>query len=498
MGSKVIKVIRPVDNSAEKEYLKEFLRFIGCFFSDCPVETRILSNWDKALFPENEPGSVDLVLNFFGEDPFAAECRNLNVKRIYCYFDFDDEKMWGELTIRPLLDESKCKIINDKTVCRSSVLIQLINQIWDDEPSVCRNVCQIAKAYLENTQGDMFQLLQAENCLRVLTMGEVLKEPTAQVSKIKMDSYIHKILKALLELRESLESQNDSYSCYAKANASLIMNNIESKLYDGDRVKLRSTENGERIFKLSQSDQVKRELCEIVNADPEFLTAYLLLATCCRSKVAADRATEWCYQQILKAVPGNKKRCAFIWYRVGQYYEKKYFDARQALGFYRKAVETDPRFYQALFKLGYYAASEGRFEEAEMWLNKTIQSIFCGRSTEPSETGEYENWLSLSMKNSQYAYKAYMLLAKISVNSDREYSARSFVGRACMAATRFEEATLVRHALKKDEFIPFSQYHKYSVPVWAMWQVLKPWSENIIRDYYIRDIVRERLSRWVW
>lgn len=498
MGSKVMKVIRPIDNSAEKEYLKEFFRFIGCFFSDCPVETKIPSNWDKALFPDNEPGSVDIVLNFFGEDPFAAECRNLNVKRIYCYFNFDDKMKWGEVTIRPLPDESKCETIDDKTERRSSVVMQLINQIWDNEPDVLPNICKIAQAYLKNTQGDLFQLLQAENCLRVLTMGEVLREPTAQVSKIKMDSYIRKIIEALLELRESLESQNDSYSCYAKANAALIMNNIESKLYDGDRAKLRSTNDGERIFQLSQRDQVKRELCEIVNSDPEFLTAYLLLATCCRSKVAADRATEWCYQQILKAVPGNKKRCAFIWYRMGQYYEKKYYDARQALSYYRKAVETDPRFYQALFKLGYYAAFEGRFEEAEMWLNKTIQSIFCGRSTEPSETGEYVNWLSLSMKNSQYAYKAYMLLAKISVNNDREYSARSFVGRACMAATRFEEATLVRHALEDAEFCDFDRYHKYSTPVWAMWQVLRPWSENIIRDYYIRDIVRERLSRWVW
>lgn len=498
MGSKVIRVIRPVDNSAEKEYLKVFFRFIGCFLSDTPVDTNILSNWDAALIPENEPGSVDIVLNYFDNDPYVTECKNLNIRRIYCYFDFSPEKRWGYVTDTPLLSDYGLQTSQDKSQLRSSVLMVLINNTWKDNAEECQNVRRIAKAYLENSQGDMFQLLQARSCLRVLTMGEVLKEPSAQIAKIQMDSYIKQILSSLWEMWIRLESQSDTYSSYTRVNAAIMINDVVNRLYDSDYGKLSTIQYTQQTFYTIHEGMLIQMLKQIVADDPEFMTAYLLLACCCKNLPVTNRTEEQCYLQILNSVPGNKKRYAFIWYRIGRFYEKKYRDLEKAIDYYRRAVQTDSRFYQAMFKLGYFAAADGRFIDAEAWLNSAIQAIFCGRSTEPDPDGTYKNWLSLSLKDSQYAYKTYVLLAKISINNTREYSARSFIGRASLAATKFEEATLIRQASDPKEFNSFEKYHRLSAPVWAMWQVLKPWCEDIIRDYFIRDIVRERLSQWGW
>ena len=498
MGNKVIRVIRPVDNSAEKEYIKVFFRFIGCFLSDTPVETRVPNNWTAALMPEKEPGSIDIVLNYFGDDPYIAECRLMNIRRIYCYFDFAEDKKWGFVSDVPLVSDTDLTTGQDKSHIRTSVLMMLINGVWKDSPEECQSVRQIAKAYLENSQGDMFQLLQARSCLRVLTMGEVLKEPTAQVSKIQMDSYIKKILNGLWEMWVRLQNQYDPYSSYARVNAAIMLNDVVGRLYESDYGKLNTINYGQQYFYRIEDGQLFRMLKQLVADDPKFMTAYLLLACCCKNLPATNKTEEQCYLQILNSVPGNKKRYAFIWYRIGRFYEKKYRDLNRAIEYYRRAVQTDSRFYQAMFKLGYFAAAEGKFAEAEAWLNNTIKAIFCGRSTEPEPDGTYKNWLALSLKDSQYAYKTYVLLAKISLNSTREYSARSFIGRASLAATKFEEATLVRHASDPKELVPFERYHRLSTPVWAMWQVLKPWCEDIIRDYFIRDIVRERLSKWKW
>ena len=86
MKNKVINIIRPRGNAAEKEYLKEFFRFIGCFLSDQAVDTGMLNAWGRSLRPKMEPGGVDIVMNYFGEDPYQVDCEIRGNTRIYCYF----------------------------------------------------------------------------------------------------------------------------------------------------------------------------------------------------------------------------------------------------------------------------------------------------------------------------------------------------------------------------------------------------------------------------
>jgi hypothetical protein len=100
------------------------------------------------------------------------------------------------------------------------------------------------------------------------------------------------------------------------------------------------------------------------------------------------------------------------------------------------------------------------------------------------------------LKETQYVFKAYIMLAKVAINSNREYSAKAFIGKACTAASYFQQACLVQKVSTPSEIRAFGGYHGTSEPVWAMWKVLEPWSEEIILDYEVRETVRENLRRW--
>lgn len=498
MNNRMIYIIRPIGNAAEKEYIKEFFRFIGCFISDCVVEEKKLSEWDQCLRPNNKENCVDIVLNYYDSDPYSLDCQQHDIKRIYCYFDFGNNT--GITSSVPLMPDDVSAMIKplSQEEMRKGMLVDLIKQIWDNESADFHNVLSIANMYVNNSQGDLFYLLQAKRCLRVLGMGEVLKEPSAQISRIPLSPYIKRIITGLLEMQVQLQANQDVHSVYAQVNAAGMIHEIVCKLYNSDYSMLKTISFGSERFRLYATEELIQKLRSLIEANPEFVSASLLMASLCGSSTGFEQVEESYYHQTLKSVHNDEKGYAFIWYRIGYFFEKKYCDTDQALEYYQKAIQADPQFYQALFKLGYYAAADGRFNEAEVMLNQLIQIIFHGRSTDPNENGEYNNWLSLSLKDSQYVYKAYILLAKIAINLDREYSAKAFIGKACLAATRFEEAGLVQHVSDPDEedFKSFMLYHKTSTPVWAMWQVLRPWSEDIIQDFFVKNIVFDRLTRW--
>ena len=164
--------------------------------------------------------------------------------------------------------------------------------------------------------------------------------------------------------------------------------------------------------------------------------------------------------------------------------------------YYNKAIEVDHNYYQALFKLGHYAAIEARYDEAETFLLQTLRSIFHRAGSQQGEEEFFDNWNYLTQKEIQYAFKIYILLAKIAIKTNREYSAKAFIGDACIAALAFERAKLINSASTESEFYAFWKHHRLSEPVWAMWKVLQPWTEDIIYDRHVRNIVREKLKQW--
>lgn len=494
----MIRIIRPIANTGEKEYIKEFFRFIGCFISDCPIDDLLSNSWDQGLRPYNEETGVDVVLNYYGKDPYRENCLQKGTGRLYLYFDLEEKIC--TISPTPLDKQSKLDYCKDTVHTRLKALTLLVCNLWSSQAEQKERILDILKLYVGNAGGDLFYLLQAKRSLRILNMGEVLREPSIQIRSVDLEPYLGLLVKSLWGIHTQLAHREDPYSCYTRINAASMIREIAQKLRKEDIKLLRTEQYAGECFSVPTVNDLFIEIQKLQAQNPDFISSYLLAASLCQSDNKMSSKIENCYLQALKVIPNNKKDYAFIWYRIGHYYEKNGDDSlntEKALKNYQRAVEVNAQLYQAQFKLGYYAAINGKFSEATERLTEMIRGLFHGRSIGPDESGKYPNWDFLSLKDIQYVYKAYILLLKIAINSGREYSADRFVGMACLAATYFEEAQIVcRLSGQNDsESNKFSDYHKNSVPVWEMWKVLQPWSQYV-RDDFICGVVKNHLSRW--
>ena len=505
----MIQIIRPFVNASEKEYIKKFLRFIGCFVIDSAVDEIAVFGWDEGLRPSNENGGVDIVLNYFGEDPYLTDCERQGIKRLYLYFWFggkNGEMSACELVRRPIVVKEDIKSENyfmSKIDAREKAVERLIEAIWENEPQeqkgdkTVQNIKDIFSFYTGNEQGGIFYLLQTKRSLRTLHIADFLDMSPARASHIPWNGYIGRMMNGLWEMYVKLESSNDIYSAFARINIACLIREVDSLLAESDREHLKEISFENKTLRVFDARDLIQQALNLLKIAPQFVSLYLLMACLCKSVANFDRAEELYYIQILEKVPCDQKGYAHIWYRIGLFYERARKDKRRAWQCYRRAYDADSRCYQALFKLGYFAAIEGCFNDADRYLDVMIQTIFHNRDVEDPD-GKYPQWEYLSLKDLQYVYKAYILRAKIAINSNREYSARAFIGKACLAATRFEETPLERKIADAGEkaFECYGLYHLNSASVWTMWHILEPWTERIIYDPYIQGIVRYRLQRW--
>lgn len=499
MAFEKIHLIHPITSAAEEEYTKKFFRFIGCQVYGRPVNECITQEWNRKLLSANDAGGIDVVMNYYGEDPYLADSFRRGVRRVYFYFDL---KMgFCEVCEIAVRDFSQLTRENGNAKVRQTALRCLIQAIWKNNVVARNSIWEIHNLYfgIKDTEeievkdnDDLFFLLQIKRCMRVMTMGEILNDRDAYIRYIPLYEYIRHILKQLSEIcfSEQLSKDDTIYSLYTRVNAAMAMFEVLEKLYPRVR-------EGLDIRVMSEGD-VFRLFEDLLDRLPESLSVLLLYARFCKYRPELYQMEEGIYRYIQQLVPENQAEYSYIWYRIGYYYEKVKQERECALIYYQKAVCADPDFYQAVFKLGYFAALEHRYKEAEMRLNEVVKIMFHGNDMGPGESDEYTNWAYLSLKDCQYAYKAYILLAKIAVNSEREYSTRAFVGSACLAATMFEKSTLEGKLCDSDEASgkAYFDYHQYSTPVWSMWKVLSPWSEQIIRDDFVKQIVRGHLAKW--
>lgn len=495
-----IHLIHPVSSAAEEEYTKKFLRFIGCQVYGRPVNESNPLEWNSSLFSVNEDAGSDIVMNYYGDDPYLADSLRRGLRRIYFYFDLDQGLC--DARERAVSDPSQLIALQGKANIRQNALRRLIQTIWKEEPDAQRSILKIHELYFglevandpATKNDDLFFLLQTKRCMRVMTMGEILSDPDAYIRHIPPYSYVCHILERLSNICFTLDTDDTIYGLYTRVNAAMAIFGILEKLYPNDREKVKAFA---QIRVMSKSD-VFALLEELLARLPDSIPVVLLYARFCKYSQDLYQMEESIYRYLQQLIPTNQRGYAYIWYRIGRYYEKIKQRKEQAVQYYEKAVHTDPDCYQAVFKLGYFAALDNRFKEAELRLNEVVEIMFHGNDMGPDAGYVYPNWDYLSLKDCQYAYKAYILLAKIAINSDREYSTRAFIGSACLAATKFEASTLESTLSGGDEpaGIAFFEYHRYSTPVWSMWKVLSTWSEHIIQDDFVKRIVRGHLASW--
>lgn len=487
-----IHLIYPISNSAEEEYMKKFLRIIGCMVYPCSVNNPDLDGWFENLYPCNEPGGVDIVMNFYGEDIFSEECTVRNIRRIYMYYD--PMKEVCAVREEPVEEIEMLSTFSFDAFPMDNAISQLIQSLWKDEPEIGGYVAQIYDLYSRG-KGELYYLLQARRCLKVLSMGEVLQNPDTRVPSVFLSPYIQKILGKLSEFYYSLEKNCTIYSSFSRVFAVLAMWRVMEYLHKEDQDYLLSDES---LVRIVSYDEVKVLLDDLLEQMPASVSVLLLYAKMCRYGANTDWLEERIYSYIQSLIPINQKGYAYIWYRIGQYFEKRKGNIDRAKAYYRRAIQTDRACYQAAFKFGYFSALDGEFQEAEKWLTNVLNIISRGLDMSIDYEGEDHAWGILSLKECQYAFKVNIWLAKIGINSNREYLARTAIGGACLAATYFENANLEQLlSRRKTKFYEeFIQYHRYSKAVWVMWKLLSPWSERIIKDDFIRGIVESRLYRW--
>lgn len=492
-----IRIIRSISDAPIKEYIKDFFRFIGCIVSDCQVEESSNNRWQNVLQPDNEKKGVDIVLNCTVEDQYLEKCKVKGIKRIYVFYKLDDKAFSISTNTQFLIANSTYKKATIKET-RKKILELLVEEIWSDISADRIAVFNILKLYTDNEYGDLFYLIKAKKCMRVLGMSEILQDPEVRVPKIHLHSYLKRVICGLWKVYVQLEDHSNYYCTYARINAAAMLREMLCKIYDNDYEQLNDIIENDRKITVVSAQEIANLSKELFDNNQQNGSAYLMMANLDRLSYSTAMNEMGCYAAILQMLPNNQQISGFIWYKIGCYYEKVRHDTDSAIKSYHLACQNDGECYQALFKLGLYAALDGRFNEAESILNKMIRDIFAGRNVDSGQNGEYDNWRKLTLKESQYVFKAYILLAKIAINSSREFSAKASIGKACIAATIFEDAALIRDLSDKGEndYLDFIDYHKKSDPVWAMWRVLKPWSYNIIHDEFVKNIVSNRLAQW--
>lgn len=514
----LIRIIRPIEDAAQEEYIREFFRFIGCLVADLAVDTKIPGDWERCLRADNEENGVDIVLNFYGTDVSRMECAQRGIKRMYLYWELGVDRV--ELSQNPRKEKSSSQVGDGNSYIQERVLSRLVEKIWKDDIDLGKQkdllhlCCPIKR---EESPKDLFYFLQAKRCLQALNTDKILENAVPQKIEIKSGDYLESLLKRLAGIYRALSDTEDPHSMYARINAAFLFWEVVRLLPVSQYELVRNIvhENGKPA--IPPVRELLVQAANILQQNRHFVSVWLMMANLYNIEPKTERKAKICYLKALQSVSKNKKEYGFIWYRAGTFCEKAYGDIHRAMRCYRRAAKNDPHCYQAFFRLGYHSMLEGGFKEAEHLLYLAIDALLNGRDPDRNQDKEYPNWQYLSLKEARYIYMVYMLLAKIAINSGREYSARAAVGKACLAATKFEEAQLVRQLEnaqsnsspdredgqpdKPDKFI---QYHGLSQPVWTLWHILEPWSQYIVRDDYVRHVVwvhldkiyKEREKQW--
>lgn len=504
-----IRIIRFFEDAAEKEYIREFFRFVGCIVFDSLIDEWLDARWEQNLLPDSEENGVEVVLNYYGRDPYLEECVQTGIRRVYLYFSLKDGV--AEIKDNPL-DQTQQGVKQptqptNKYKTRTDAVNKLIGEIWKDAPADQKILNDIFVMYrsislptgipkqIFNT--DLFYLLQAKRSFRVLNMGEVLQEQTAKISHIPLQDYIEKILLGLSDFYRQLNANGseDVYTTYAKVNAANMIREVEQLLFENDKNKIQ--------FYLATESELIQELVSVQKKEPEFLSLYLLMANVYQLNWRQNPIQEELYTRVLRSLPENSRRAGFVWYRLGLYYEKNN-NLNKAMLCYQKSVQTDRMCYMAWYKLGYHTAREKQYDKAEQYLTQMIKVIFHGRSTSPEEDGEYPDWSNINLKELQYVYKSYISRAKIQIINKGEFYTRALIGKACLAASKYEDPDIIFKIADPpatgtndgNAYLAYLTYHKTSAPVWAMWQVLRPWSEKIVKDSFVSFVVNNRLAQW--
>lgn len=485
-----IRIIHSMEYNAEAEYLMEFFRFIGCLVFDAVVYEQQYQAWDEHLCIMNQEYGVDIVLNYFGTDKWQYSCGLFGTERIYIYFNL--EAQICEVTVDPLQEMSTQKY-SSKRLARQKALSHLIEAIWYNDSDNKKEIERIRELYIpQNGENDIFYVLQAKHSFNALTMPDLVQKYKRDLQdrtgrkeievynaiSIPVLPYLQIMLSELFRIHDSLEGENP-YIVFAKIKTVMHILTIGDCINDDW---IRSSPQNRMVFSSISIFELLEQCHILIKNDTWFITIAELMAELYGRCNNYDKYCS-CYEYMISRIEISSSYCDGIYYRLGVCSE--YLgDETKAITFYQEALKCNPLNHKALFKLGFFKAREGHFNSAESLLHE-IEVIL------DVNTG------MLSLEKALDSYEAFMLLAKIAINSCKEYSAKGAIRNAMIVAEEFGNARTIERIADRSEsafqdFLIFHNEENWST--YYVFSLLEEWARNIVNEKYIVDIAKVRLS----
>ena len=520
---RTIQIVHPFESASEAEFLKDFFRFLGCLVYDRPLSqtwsVESISQSDVVIFLNYPVGSQ---YSFFS----GSIC-------IYLRFEFSSQGSESYVWEAIEENEPEPKKVHSKAELESQVLAYLIRRIWQDSAPDSECIQKVRELYLAN---NLYPLLQYKRAFRVLRMGEAI-DANIGISKITPEPVVVEMLRAFwcvyavlrkqqrLSGQEPLPQENDEdgrsiYGIYACVNAGrclrqvcLVLRYLPDDTLDCDAGK-EGLSPEEARFTICGAQTLVKQLKFLLAKDKSFLAAYLLAASISKTSRDLEFAAREYYSYILAQTHPSDIYYAFIQYELGNYYEKIGGNIDAAMKYFNLALAQDSNCYQAQYKVSCYDARAGRYQEAEIGFMRVTKILFCGRNSDKAA-----NWQQLSLKRTQYAFKAYIWLAKIAYNYYRSTAmVTEWVSKAFQAAKMYQASWLLRRSVDfadepnpeensaqkpqeaklergtKECAILLRNYHQHSEPMHVLWLVLYSWVDGVIQDEYLQTLVKRELK----
>ena len=197
---KSIRILRPTEAAAEKEFVKEFFRFVGCLV----VDVRIVA---EEQFKEEMQNPVDydvdlvLISDFKQQDIFPT-IPEVNKRRIDIYADLNS------LTFQEVPNALSRKFQeNQKEQFIRTVIDSCIDAIWYSKKDALnrKSLYKINELFFKL---QLLPYLQIKRTFRIANMNEVLALSSKRYD-IPYKPYLSQMIKAFDDFRKELYSFKD-------------------------------------------------------------------------------------------------------------------------------------------------------------------------------------------------------------------------------------------------------------------------------------------------
>ncbi len=467
-----IKIFYELEAAAEKEILKEFFRYVGCLVMDTPMAA---GNKKRNLeFPQKE----QIVFLFLTDKPLL-EIQNAVTGTEKVVESTEESELWATFSMRgenfkensgqlllKMLKKNEEKKIGKENIAR------LIDCLWKDDEINKQDLQNVNNAFWDN---NLFPYLQIKRTFRVVNMGEVLALGTRHYD-IPDDNFIKNMAETFKTVAVECKGNKIStgvYATYAYVNSCRKIREIYNSLALNSANRMIVSQKMESVPNLLQ------ELNRIYQIFPSYVAMYYLAAYLCQGD---SRYTLDAYKYFLDARQyvnnETNELSAFGIYQLGRYEKKVLNKSETAFEHYKKAASINSRCYQAVFQVACYYASENKHDLAKKEFERVIEIISEGLELkeipyDDEEIVKQSDWAKLSLKETQYIFKAYIWLAKLALIKYGESAIGIYANKALFAAIAYMISPMLEKCCDATFYSTVKAYHKKGITVRALFFVLR-------------------------